>query len=132
MSKSNLHNSDEISNKVRSKFRPVKVKICNHIIIKNSKLITIQHGANPGYSLFTQNEFKKHYGRDDNAVIVHSVDTEPDPTSAHHTEIVLGDWRGNNKGQPIIEKLQSATSKYEFKQFKDCSLWANYVYWNLF
>ena len=26
-------------------------------IMKGSKLITIQHGANPGYSLFTQNEF---------------------------------------------------------------------------
>ena len=25
--------------------------------MKGSKLLTIQHGANPGYSLFTQNEF---------------------------------------------------------------------------
>lgn len=66
---------------------------------------------------FTSYYYKKCYNIDIYKKILHSVDTKPIISTINKSNNIIGDWRNNNKGKYIIDKLKKI-NRFNFNTLK--------------
>jgi len=87
-----------------------------HYVIGQDKMIHRPNTIFVAPSSYCEKQFFKYYNKKDDYKIFHSVDTKP-LGEPKREKIIIGDWRNNNKGSNIIDKLRE-TKKFKFINLK--------------
>ena len=87
--------------------------------VRQQKMMSKRKGKTwfVGISKFTQEAAKVHHNIEDDAVILHAVDTVP-ITKAKQGYNVIGDWRTPSKGRDLIQKLREECPEFTFNHLQ--------------
>lgn len=87
------------------------------LYVKQQQKMTKRNGKTwfVGISKFTQEAAKVHHDIEDDAVILHAVDTVP-IDKAQRGYNVIGDWRTPSKGKDLIRQLAAECPEFTFNQ----------------
>lgn len=91
-----------------------------HYVEQQDKMALRKNNFYVSTSTFMQEELYKKYNLKSKTILNSTNLQELKKDSQNNKPIIIGDWRDNNKGLLIIDKLRNSLTQYEFKQIK-CS-----------